>query len=443
MKVLFSPIGGTDPITNFRDGAMLHICRHYLPDKVYLYLSKEMCVLHDQSDPYRYCIRELGKLLNHPFECEIIRRDELEEVQLFDTFVDEYNRIIQKIFAREKITSMIVNVSSGTPAMKSALLFLSAVSDGRLIPVQVSTPQKAMNPRVEEKNIQYDPAENWEVNEDNEPGKENRSARASSTNWSFEIKKEIIKKHIQAYDYVAALQIAQELDHLNEDFLTLLSAANDRMKLDLKNMQKRLNHFPFGFIPVQEGNYKMLVEYALNLQIKMKKEEYADYVRALSPIMMDLYFLILKQECRIDIEKDYSYRTKHGMLRWDQGKVQGDQVVWNALNCGYQGNFVVNRAVENGHLRVLCNALIVDENIKTKVQALSNVEEKVRNPAAPQLISVTGSSIQQLTGETPENIMAYIRFFIDRYIGKGRTGIWDSYDTMNQKLIEYLQRCQS
>ena len=78
--------------------------------------------------------------------------------------------------------------------MKSALLFLSAVSDGRLIPVQVSTPQKAMNPRVEEKNIQYDTAENWEVNEDNEPGKENRSARASSPNWSFEIKKEIIKK---------------------------------------------------------------------------------------------------------------------------------------------------------------------------------------------------------------------------------------------------------
>lgn len=232
MKVLFSPVGGTDPITNFRDGAMLHICRHYLPDKVYLYLSKEMCALHDQSNPYLYCIQELGKLLNHSFECEIIRRDELEEVQLFDTFVEEYNRIIQEIFAKENIDSMLVNVSSGTPAMKSALLFLSAVSDGKLVPIQVSTPQKAMNPRVEEKNVHYDPAENWEVNEDNEPGQENRSARASSTNWMFEIKREIIKKHIQAYDYVAALQIAQEMENLNKDFLMLLSAADSRMKLD-------------------------------------------------------------------------------------------------------------------------------------------------------------------------------------------------------------------
>ena len=26
-RILFSPIGGTDPISNCRDGAMLHICR--------------------------------------------------------------------------------------------------------------------------------------------------------------------------------------------------------------------------------------------------------------------------------------------------------------------------------------------------------------------------------------------------------------------------------
>ena len=441
MKVLFSPVGGTDPITNFRDGAMLHICRHYLPDKVYLYLSKEMCELHDQSNPYLYCIWELGKLLNHSFECEVIRRDELEEVQLFDTFVEEYNRIIQDIFAKENIDSMIVNVSSGTPAMKSALLFLSAVSEGKLIPIQVSTPQKAMNPRVEEKNLHYDPAENWEVNEDNEPGQKNRSARASSTNWMSEIKKEIIKKHIQAYDYVAAFRIAREMENVNKDFLLLLSAAASRMKLDLKSVQKYLKGFSFDFIPVKESNYKMLVEYALNLQIKLKKEEYADYVRAFSPIMMDLYLLILKRECGIDIEENYSYRNKKGILRWNQKKLREEQMIWNILNEGYRGRFDSNKPVENGHLRVLCSGLIEDEVVKEKVRVLSSVEENVRNPAAHQFISVTRDSIQKLTGESPQTIMNCIRFFIDRYIGKGRTGIWDSYDNMNQRLLTCLQSC--
>ena len=32
--VLFSPIGGTDPIENYADGPMLHICRVYKPKKV-------------------------------------------------------------------------------------------------------------------------------------------------------------------------------------------------------------------------------------------------------------------------------------------------------------------------------------------------------------------------------------------------------------------------
>lgn len=44
MKILFSPIGNTDPISdsNFYDGAMLHICRHYDIDKVYMYMSKKI-----------------------------------------------------------------------------------------------------------------------------------------------------------------------------------------------------------------------------------------------------------------------------------------------------------------------------------------------------------------------------------------------------------------
>lgn len=47
-RILFSPIGTTDPIKNYRDGSMLHICRKYKPDKVYLYLSAEMMEHHQR-----------------------------------------------------------------------------------------------------------------------------------------------------------------------------------------------------------------------------------------------------------------------------------------------------------------------------------------------------------------------------------------------------------
>ena len=55
-KILFSPIGGSDPIRNFRDGSMLHICRYYLPDKVILYLTGEMYQHHLQDNRYVFTL---------------------------------------------------------------------------------------------------------------------------------------------------------------------------------------------------------------------------------------------------------------------------------------------------------------------------------------------------------------------------------------------------
>lgn len=95
--VFFSPIGNTDPITGQHDGAFLHICRHYKPKKVYLYLSKEMYEHHNTDNRYLYSLEELGKLLNHKFEYELIIRENLVDVQLFDFFYSEFEECIKKI----------------------------------------------------------------------------------------------------------------------------------------------------------------------------------------------------------------------------------------------------------------------------------------------------------------------------------------------------------
>ena len=50
--VLFSPVGGTDPITHSRDGALLHICRKYKPIKIVLYMSDEILKNHRSDNRY-------------------------------------------------------------------------------------------------------------------------------------------------------------------------------------------------------------------------------------------------------------------------------------------------------------------------------------------------------------------------------------------------------
>ena len=41
-KILFSPVGGTDPIsmTNCHDGSLIHICRVYKPEGDYVYVKR-------------------------------------------------------------------------------------------------------------------------------------------------------------------------------------------------------------------------------------------------------------------------------------------------------------------------------------------------------------------------------------------------------------------
>ena len=60
-KILFSPIGGTDPIKYYRDGSMLHICRHYQPDIVYLYLSHELLAYHKKDNRYVDAVSQIGR----------------------------------------------------------------------------------------------------------------------------------------------------------------------------------------------------------------------------------------------------------------------------------------------------------------------------------------------------------------------------------------------
>ena len=90
--ILFTPVGGTDPIssTNCKDGSMLHICRFYKPNKVIMYMSKEMLDYQEEDDRYRYCLNNLAKNQKREMEYQIIERKELTNVHEFDYFYQDF-----------------------------------------------------------------------------------------------------------------------------------------------------------------------------------------------------------------------------------------------------------------------------------------------------------------------------------------------------------------
>ncbi|MGO1580826.1 MAG: type III-A CRISPR-associated CARF protein Csm6 [Peptoniphilaceae bacterium] len=200
-RILFSCIGNTDPMNrkNFSDGPMLHIVRYYKPDIIYLFLSKEMAVHHEKENRYKPYIEKLTESLGYSAEINWIIKEDLLEPHLFDTLLfEDLRKEIEKIHFEYSDAEIILNVSSGTPAMKSSLLVLNAFFDFKTRVIQVASPSPGTHdtPKRCDKD-EWDTL--WQLNEDNNRNI-NRCREIENKNLNFEIKREIIKNSINRYD---------------------------------------------------------------------------------------------------------------------------------------------------------------------------------------------------------------------------------------------------
>lgn len=439
-KVLFSPIGGTDPISNCRDGAMLHICRVYKPDIVYLYMSKEMLEFHKQNDRYRYCIKKLGESLEHSFQVEIIEREDLEQVQIFDSFIDEYKEILQDILEKYEECELYLNVSSGTPAMKSSLQILGVLSEGRMKTIQVSTPVKKINPHLES-HEDYDVELYWECNDDNNiESFENRCRESQKKNLLDEIKRQSIIRYVKAYDYSAALTEAETLvEPLPLKAQQYLRAANHRLQLNFRGINNELGKEKKKILPVSDEKVCNIFEHVLNLQIKVRKEEYVDFIRGITPVLVDLFQIALKESGGLDYKR-YVKVNRQGVEKWDVSKMETNprlmQVFNNAFGLGYKST-----PVYSSNLLPCIEEFSNNEEIKSLSKKLREFEENVRNMAAHKIVSVTRDWIKKYSnGYTPEKILSMLKEYIQLLNMGVKKEYWDSYDDMNRIIIDLIKR---
>ena len=87
-------------------------------------------------------------------------------------------------------------------------------------------------------------------------------------------------------------------------------------------------------------------------------------------------------------------------------------------------------------MKVLIEHFSSDSQLKELTGNLRLVEEKIRNTAAHDIVSVTEKTIESRTGFSATKIMQMIqRLFM--YSGiKIKKEYWDSYDQMNQAILQ-------
>ena len=436
--ILFSPVGGTDPISNdnARDGALLHCCRVYKPEQVYMYMSKWTIDNEVQDSRYSFCINKLNEHLGINIICERIDRPDLIEVQDFNYFYDDFrveiNRIMQSMSDDDKL---LINTSSGSPAMKSALVVLTTLGDIDATLVQVSTPNKSINTH-DHKN--YDVEMLWELNEDNAEVFENRCSVIECPSLVQIKNEELLKKLIDSYDYVAAVDVANMMPSKNtESFLYMLEYAGARLKLaksDMSNIEKA--HRDVDFLPIRNQEFRDVTEYALSLFVKKEREEYADFIRGLTPLVVQLYMLVLKNGAGVDVLKycnvDYSQNT----VVWDIGKLNGDEIgrAWLEIWRNRYTQAFKPRFINSDSLLALIENECDSDTFKCS-DRLREVEQKIRNVAAHEISIITDERVKKMTGYTCDEIIDDIKQMFKYASINMRKEDWKSYDYMNAIII--------
>lgn len=438
--ILFSPVGGTDPISwnNFSDGSLLHICRYYHPNVIYLYMSKEILKLQEQDNRYRYCLNKLMEQQKRSAEIIEIPRPDLDNVQDFNYFFEDFTKELQKISSKLAPDDVIIlNVSSGTPAMKSGLLVMATLGEYNWKAIQVVTPTRAMN---EHTHKGYDVKEAWELDQDNEEGAENRCQEIHCPNLLVIKHEENIKELIREYDYTAAETLAKSLpEEISSSFIPLIQMANARILLDTPTANKISRQLGCdSIIPIRDAEKGPVFEYALVLQIRMRQHAYSDFVRGLTPVIAYLFEDILKNQLHIDIEP-FVRTDRKNVRRWSF-KTEKEEL-FQALSSKYSDGFTGNNGpIYSDHLATLIEYYGTATNLKLveTVKSIREIELSIRNRAAHTITSVTDETIKRETGYCSEEIMNRIRKLFKYSSLPVKEIYWDSYDQMNEYIISRM-----
>ena len=291
MKILISAVGDTDPIRNFHDGALVHIARKYRPDKIIIVFSERTLEKKEK-------INKVILSIDTEYMPEIVYHRQIilnENVFVFDTMYEQFDALIQEYYTKED--EFILNLSSATPQVKSALFVINRLSELNVKAVQVSSPEKDSNA-----GIRHDSEEDIqaliETNIDNKSDFVDRTIEDTSEKFKQGLMKKTIRDFIQKYDYKASLELANQLSEfpgLKEcrkklhDIVDSLDRQDIPQLLKTKswNEQKKkvLNAYLTIDLQIERGNFsegliriKSLTEFILE-----------DFIKDRYPGLLDTY----------------------------------------------------------------------------------------------------------------------------------------------------------
>lgn len=279
MEILISAVGTTDPISNNRDAALLHIARTYRPEQIVLVYSEEMLVKKDLVEKALCSIEDY-----HPkvvIESIILKND---EVYLFDKMYEVMGQIIEKYSGTDH--QLILNLSSGTPQIISALFALNRINDYNTQAIQVATPNKSANRKYVPLSSE-DEQKLFDENEDNQKDYEDRTIKDEAEKFNQSLIKRHLRNLISSYDYLAAEELVTRKEYnklLSKKKLSRLrDLLNDFVKVfKTQAILKDIQRYPLTEVEKKALNYFLMIEVLKErgqvADVLIKSKSYVEFI---------------------------------------------------------------------------------------------------------------------------------------------------------------------
>ena len=295
MRILFSPLGDTDPVRGCYDGAMLHIVRHYQPEHIVLFYTHDMAEKERHDHRYTRAVQRLAP------ECQIEEVfTEIRDAHLYESFSRILPQEVLRIRETYPGSTLLLNLSSGTPQMKTVLAMLASDMED-CIGVQVAAPARRSNRANEATQDAEDIDALLENNFDNEEGAENRCEEPPLSAFHYYAERSRILSLIDSYEYAAAGKIARRSALVPPEASLLLSHAERRSMLLTEEAKAILREYGGKKLFPFTGKTEELVEYFLMMQIDQETGRLSNLMLRMIPFLFGFLMEYVVQNVKIPI----------------------------------------------------------------------------------------------------------------------------------------------
>lgn len=371
MTTLISCIGDTDPIRNRHDGALLHLVRVFRPKKILLIyseraLSKENNILLalNSIDGYNPIIEKSDEVISD------------SEVFIFDKMYEVLNGIISKYSKEDE--DLILNLSSGTPQMKSALFTINRLKDINVKAYQVVTPSHSSNEGIKhDNNLDIDYL--ISTNLDNRDDFEKRILEDKAEKFQQTLIKRTMKDLLINFDY-------ESLYNLSKRYRVLSKNKMKKIISSLKDLTEAVKYQKLLKV-VDQTDYcekeKKLINSYLIILLQTNRELVSEVlIRSKN---------IGEYACELYLEKNYP-----DLILWDKGRPYLNSINYPDIESKLLNNKDIHYRKEqylNIHFYIqILKELDEDKELIESLNKLSGYNQQ-RNKVAHGLSEIPASQV--------------------------------------------------